>query len=938
MRINPFSKALFMVRTFVSLSLLFLPLLIFGQKDGYERRMDYLFDKGYEHLYSNKDSALSYFEKIDDLAVLEQDWSSVADALNGKNVMAEYQNDFQALHKNLLVLDSLFEAQKSYFQSLPENILYQNDLLYHKGQYFFLINDFDRARNEFDRILNLNNDSDDPEYTTEKLQYTSTAYSYLAKMYADEGKLNLANNYYERNIRFLKHNLPDEKRFLYDNYDLIAEVLKKKKQYKEANSYLLKNLNYILRHAEESGIPKILNIVQNHNNLAQIDSAVFYLNITKNLLNQNSPSLSSYYQVSAETQQHKGEYQKALRDYEKALLHAKEKWEDHKHWEIAHILNKIGLLHDHFGQHKKAVASYDLALEQILGSPSEVNGHKVVQILNNKSSSLNKIGDQSIAALKSVEMGIAMLDSLKPTFKSHSDKLLLIEEAFPLFESGLKAAFILFNETKDEGYLERAFQYSEKSKSVLLMEALLASKATEFAKIPHELLDKEKQLKAEITQVEKQLNIDLENHALQNRIFSLKKGHRDLISKIENDHPQYYDLKYNSEVINLSEAQQLLSNKEALINYFYGDEAIYAILITNDTNLFVRIPQTENLVDDILEFRNLISDSKSDLNEVTQFAKSLHRQLIKPIISSDRVLKKLVIIPDGPLNYIPFGVLIDESSDSYLIKKTSISYVNSATLLNQINDDHIENSKLLAFAPTFEGNSEVEVERSGLFPLPHNKSEVNNIIQSFEGKTYVDQQATLRHFKEELNDYGLLHLATHAVFDDAFPEYSYLAFTQSGDKMNNNLLFTADLYNLNTKANLITLSACETTIGPLQKGEGFLGLSRAFFYGGAQSISSTLWKINDAASSEIMGQFYKELSLANSKDEALRKAKLHFLENNAENARVHPYYWAGYIISGNTAPLKPSIVEPWMPYACFSILLLLFFGYLYFKRCRAASV
>ena len=87
-----------------------------------------------------------------------------------------------------------------------------------------------------------------------------------------------------------------------------------------------------------------------------------------------------------------------------------------------------------------------------------------------------------------------------------------------------------------------------------------------------------------------------------------------------------------------------------------------------------------------------------------------------------------------------------------------------------------------------------------------------------------------------------------------------------------------------------------------------------------------------------MNQFYKELSLGKSKDEALRQAKLYFLQNNADNARAHPYYWAGYIITGNTTPLKTSVIEPWVWYAGIGLLLLLLIVYLYFKRFKATSI
>ncbi|KKL95664.1 hypothetical protein LCGC14_1852350, partial [marine sediment metagenome] len=144
------------------------------------------------------------------------------------------------------------------------------------------------------------------------------------------------------------------------------------------------------------------------------------------------------------------------------------------------------------------------------------------------------------------------------------------------------------------------------------------------------------------------------------------------------------------------------------------------------------------------------------------------------------------------------------------------------------------------------------------------------------------------------------------------PEYSYLAFSHNNGSTDEKVLFTADLYNLKTDAALVTLSACETSIGELRRGEGFLSLARGFFFSGAKSIASTLWKVNDASSSEIMGDFYKALSVGEAKDEALRQAKLLFMESNAQNARKHPYYWAGYIVSGNNSPIaKSGTYWPW---------------------------
>ena len=146
-----------------------------------------------------------------------------------------------------------------------------------------------------------------------------------------------------------------------------------------------------------------------------------------------------------------------------------------------------------------------------------------------------------------------------------------------------------------------------------------------------------------------------------------------------------------------------------------------------------------------------------------------------------------------------------------------------------------------------------------------------------------------------------MHLATHAVFNDTSPEYSYLAFTPVDTS--DYVLYVSDIYNLKLDADLVTLSACETGVGTLKKGEGALSISRAFFYSGARSLVNTLWNVVDQSASAIMNDFYKNLAHGDYKDVALQKAKLSFLTKNKENALAHPYYWSSFVIQGNTDPL-----------------------------------
>ena len=139
------------------------------------------------------------------------------------------------------------------------------------------------------------------------------------------------------------------------------------------------------------------------------------------------------------------------------------------------------------------------------------------------------------------------------------------------------------------------------------------------------------------------------------------------------------------------------------------------------------------------------------------------------------------------------------------------------------------------------------------------------------------------------------------MYNDKNPEFSYLAFTQDGQE--EHLLYANDLYNLQLKASLVALSACDSGVGELQRGEGLQSLAQGFYYSGASGIASTLWKINDKPAADIMSGFYKQLSEGATKENALQQAQVAFLKEHKTDALAHPYHWAGFIISGNTAPL-----------------------------------
>jgi CHAT domain-containing protein len=366
---------------------------------------------------------------------------------------------------------------------------------------------------------------------------------------------------------------------------------------------------------------------------------------------------------------------------------------------------------------------------------------------------------------------------------------------------------------------------------------------------------------------------------------------------------------------------------ETVIEYVLTDRNIYAFLIEKNDFRLKTISVDTSFASKILSFRNLLSNrdfsshSKADFQKYNTLAYQLYSKLIRPLDLGKR--RKLTIIPDDLLSYLPFEVLVTQKDTfnqisynklAYMVKKYKIGYSYSAKVLyNQSLTDRNPEKKLAAFAPTYDNIEEIteyksktrQEYREKLYPLKGIKKEAQRITQIIKGHAYLDHNATEEVFKEQSGDYDILHLAMHTLVNDQEPMYSKMAFTQNKENNEDGFLNTYEIYNLELNSRLAVLSSCNTGSGKLQKGEGVISLARGFKYAGCPSIVMTMWPVEDNSSIRLMEYFYQAISQGKSKDQALRKAKLKFLENS-DPLHSHPYFWAGYILVGN----KTSLYEP----------------------------
>jgi len=518
------------------------------------------------------------------------------------------------------------------------------------------------------------------------------------------------------------------------------------------------------------------------------------------------------------------------------------------------------------------------------------------------------------------------LDELKKYFQSVASGQSLNSQFYDFYQLAIETSFLLYTTTEETKYLDRAFAFSEKSKTFILMRTLQEEEATHIAGIPDSLIRKADELSAAITYKEKQLFEDAQqvvpNELLGNKLsgelFNLQSEHEALLNQIETDYPTYYQLKYALESVPISTFQKEgLKEKSSLVEYFVGDTAIYVFLIDKQEAALYKLPKPKDLPHSIQQFRNSIynyqplQDNELLIADFTHYGHELYQQLIAPI--EVHLQPNLIIVANDFLEYLPFDALVRKKGEDtkrfrtykYLVDNHAISYAYSATWLQALEQQPqlSFDKEYLGVAPTFTGQEAVmnSGTRSSLSTLHFNVDEIKVVHSLFGGDILKGLQATRTAFKNIAKDYRVLHLATHGKSNNTAGDYSFLAFTTTNDSTTTPLFYVKDLLQLQVPAELVVLSACETGIGEIQKGEGVISVGKGFSYAGAKSILTTLWTINDQTTSKLIPLFFKQLKAGQPKDKALQLAKQQFIK---ENRDAHPYYWSGYMIIGDTGRMS----------------------------------
>lgn len=578
------------------------------------------------------------------------------------------------------------------------------------------------------------------------------------------------------------------------------------------------------------------------------------------------------------------------------------------------------------GSHESAVAAFEKGLEtaRYMSFPIQ----EFASILG-MGEAYQGMGDD-VAAIAHYEQAFSVLEHIRGGQSSSTEKARYLAMMRQFFEEYGHYLAELQLETGADSLIASSFLTSEKAKARAFLEEMAVSLSrvqgehfTGLIASRKELIDVIEDIRSDI-QYESQFD-DADQDAIagwRSEMEDFGVQLEDVRDQLRAQNPSYADLQ-DPVPVSLAEIQRtILKPGTVLLAYAVGDSSSTVWSISSDDASLAKLASRDQITASIDAYRFALSDpTAASPSQLAAAGHQLYNALVKPVEHTIDAADHLIIIPDGMLTYVPFEALVTDDSEvnsygsiPFLLKHASISYAQSASVLAGIvsqesKSTRLPDKNLLAVGdPIFSIQNEsvspnYESVRSSLVlePLPFTGEEVRS-LSSIVGPSTVDllsrESATEAALKEKLESgsYRFIHLATHGLIDEKAPNFSGLALTKEADSGEDGFLQASEIFNLKIDADLVVLSACDTGLGELIRGEGMIGLTRAFMFAGAPSLAVSLWKVSDRSTSELMTHFYEGMvSQGSSRASALQEAKKVLL---ADEKTAHPFHWAPFVLVG----------------------------------------
>jgi CHAT domain-containing protein/predicted negative regulator of RcsB-dependent stress response len=816
--------------------------------------------------------------------------------------IAERLNYFQKFEEVV----AAFEQTQGYW--------YQSLALLSLGRAYALHNDRKKAIGYYERSLMLQKTRNitDPNFAALAHFYIGIAYNFI-------GEPQLALDYLQKALAIEK-SIGNKSRES-DVLTSIGTVYFDTGSYQKALSYYEQAVSAV----EKPSWRTRRNVGITHAALGDYDKALEAFKLALPNLDFDKPRFQgnfSFLRWLAWIYTKQGKYDKAKVFYEGVLQVYRERGIEN---DAAVALTGLGNVYHKLGESDKALSALREAIplrEKGKDAICEALTRYYIAKIQTDKGNLNE-------ALNEIDKTINLTENLREKIISEEARIEYLSSVFDYYELYIEILFRLHKKNPAGKYDAKALQISEKVRARSIIELLNFSDTDIKSGVSPELLKKERELQTRINELARSKTEPENQNRNENYDQTLNKLFdevSEIRTAIRRQNPQYASLTQNLPPVNLDDLQnKILDSETVLLEYKLGKERSFVWTVTANSFAMYELPKQDIISAKAKEYYSLITArnlKNTDADRQTRLkaaeeklplvAKELSDLILAPV-AKDLKKKRIVIVADGSLQYIPFSAL--PLNDKYLVESAEILTVPSATFLSELRKRETVNEaskKLLAVIadPVFDRNdSRISItqkasKREESLPrLLFSRQEANAIaaiVPKNELFLALDFNANkLTATDENLANYRIVHFATHGVLDSEHPELSGLVFSMHDQKGNpqNGFLRLHEIYNLKLPADLVVLSGCQTGLGKKVRGEGLIGLTRGFMYAGASRVAASLWQIDDSATAELMKLFYQAmLKEKQTPAQALRRAKLQML---AQKRWQNPYFWASFTIQGD---------------------------------------
>ena len=614
------------------------------------------------------------------------------------------------------------------------------------------------------------------------------------------------------------------------------------------------------------------------------------------------------------------QYDEALKSLEPALEIAQKRKDPIL---VPSLLASIGMVYLNKGNCIKAESFFSKALDEARKAHSDP---LMMRPFYGLGLCKERNGDYG-QAISNYNESLRIIDKVGSKIVDDINRAGYAQDKAEIYQKLINLYYSLFQKTKSNIFEREIFSVAEKGKARSFVEYLERLSARSSAPVAGKTNPEEEKLKTSRLDILRKLSESGLGIEKKSQLEIQLRRIDDMASILNtNEFLQTETAEIPTKPVALDAVQKkLLKSDTALIEYILGTERSFLIFISSASYKVIELPPQDKITNMLTGFLRYLEDSGMNPTTGSAAARRLYKELFSPVESFiPKSVTNLIIVPDGILFDLPFETLVSnqdkESRVDYLMDHYFLSYSPSASAyfyLSKRPKPASYKKDLLAFGapsyatPVFPGNKNSRspsqillelYEKSGfsVSPIPYSEKEVTEISRYFKADkrdVYVKTRASEQALKSiNLNDYRIVHFACHAFSDESFPLRSALVFSLEDEGEEDGFFQVLEMYRYRLDAELTVLSACQTGKGKNIQSEGVLGLPRVFFYMGSRSVISTLWRIDDQATSQFMGYFYEYYARGKSKSQALQLAKKKMMRSRYS----HPFYWAAFVLTGES--------------------------------------